>query len=128
MWADLKNKVILVTGAGAGIGQALVKELAGAGATVIAVARSEAQLKELAAFDPKHIQPLQLDLAEWQPVREALAKVPLLDGLVNNAGVVLTKMGRDNWSDPGKSGPLLAHIPLNRFCEVQEVVDATGYH
>jgi len=36
-------------------------------------------------------------------------------------------MGADNWSDPAKSGPLLAHIPLNRFCEVQEVVDATGY-
>ncbi|XP_033171996.1 L-xylulose reductase [Drosophila mauritiana] len=219
MWTDLAGKVILVTGAGAGIGQALVKQLASAGATVIAVARKPEQLQQLVAFDPVHIQPLQLDLSGWQAVREGLAKVPLLDGLVNNAGVaiikpfeelteqdfdthfdvnikavfnvtqsllprlkdgasivnvssiassrsfgghtaysatkaaldsltkslalelgprkirvnsvnptvVLTKMGADNWSDPAKSGPLLAHIPLNRFCEVQEVVDATGY-
>ncbi|KAH8289344.1 hypothetical protein KR054_004036 [Drosophila jambulina] len=219
MWTDLAGKVILVTGAGAGIGQALVKQLASSGVSVIAVARKEEQLKELVSFDPKHIQPLQLDLSEWQKVREVLANVPMLDGLVNNAGVaiikpfeelteqdfdthfdvnikavfnvtqallprlrdgasivnvssiastrsfaghtiysatkaaldsltkslalelgprrirvnsvnptvVLTKMGRDNWTDPAKSGPLLAHIPLNRFCEVHEVVDATGY-
>ncbi|EDV95287.1 L-xylulose reductase [Drosophila grimshawi] len=219
MWSDLSNKVILVTGAGAGIGNALVKQLASAGATVIAVARNEAQLKELASVDAKHIKPLLVDLTNWNKVREALATVPQLDGLVNNAGVaiikpfeqlteqdfdtqfdvnikavfnvtqtllpklrngssivnvssiaasrsfgghtaysatkaaldsltrslalelgarkirvnsvnptvVLTKMGRDNWSDPGKSGPLLAHIPLNRFCEVNEVTDAIGY-
>ncbi|XP_030564362.1 L-xylulose reductase [Drosophila novamexicana] len=219
MWSDLKNKVILVTGAGAGIGNALVKQLASAGATVIAVARSEAQLKDLVASDAKHIKPLLLDLSNWDKVREGLAAVPQLDGLVNNAGVaiikpfeelteqdfdthfnvnikavfnvtqallpklrngssivnvssiaasrsfaghtaysatkaavdsltkslalelgvrqirvnsvnptvVLTKMGRDNWTDPAKSGPLLAHIPLNRFCEVHEVVDAIGY-
>ncbi|XP_068158935.1 L-xylulose reductase [Drosophila tropicalis] len=219
MWGDLKDKVILVTGTGSGIGHALVQELAKAGATVIAVARNDAQLKELASYDPKHIQTLKLDLAHWDQVKETLSKVPQLDGLVNNAGVaiikpfeelteqdfdthfnvnikavfnvtqallpklrdgssivnvssiaasrsfaghtaysatkaaldsltkslalelgprkirvnsvnptvVLTKMGRDNWSDPAKSGPLLAHIPLNRFCEVQEVVDAIGY-
>lgn len=44
-----------------------------------------------------------------------------------NPTVVLTKMGRDNWSEPEKSGPLLAHIPLHRFCEVHEVNDAIGY-
>lgn len=41
-----------------------------------------------------------------------------------NPTVVLTKMGRENWSDPAKSEPLLARIPLNRFCSVQEVVDS----
>jgi len=91
MWADLAGKVILVTGAGAGIGQALVKQLASAGATVVAVARKAEQLEELVAFDPVHIQPLQLDLSGWQAVREGLANVPLLDGLVNNAGVAVIK-------------------------------------
>ena len=44
-----------------------------------------------------------------------------------NPTVVLTKMGRDNWSDPKKSEPLLNHIPLHRFCEVPEVVDSIAY-
>lgn len=44
-----------------------------------------------------------------------------------NPTVVLTKMGRDNWSDPAKANPLLSHIPLSRFCEVHEVVDAMVY-
>lgn len=40
-----------------------------------------------------------------------------------NPTVILTRMGRENWSDPQKAGPLLSRIPLNRFGEVKEVVD-----
>lgn len=39
-----------------------------------------------------------------------------------NPTVILTRMGRDNWSDPAKADPLLAKIPLGRFGEVDEVV------
>ncbi|XP_013114380.2 L-xylulose reductase [Stomoxys calcitrans] len=215
MYENMKNKTILVTGAGAGIGNDLCKQLAEAGANVVAVARSSEQLKELRSFNSS-IKTFQVDLKDWSQVRQTLANVPALDGLVNNAGiaiirpftelteqdfddtfdvniravfnvtqtvlpklkenssvvmvsslaasrsfdghavysatkaavdsltrslalelgprkirvnsvnptVVLTKMGRDNWSDPAKAGPLLAHIPQRRFCEVQEVVDA----
>lgn len=41
-----------------------------------------------------------------------------------NPTVVLTKMGQENWSNPEKAKPLLERIPLERFCLVQEVVDA----
>lgn len=44
-----------------------------------------------------------------------------------NPTVILTKMGRANWSDPAKSEPLLNNIPLHRFGEVYEVVDAIVY-
>lgn len=40
-----------------------------------------------------------------------------------NPTVILTRMGRENWSDSAKADPLLAKIPLNRFGEVKEVVD-----
>ena len=40
-----------------------------------------------------------------------------------NPTVILTTMGRDNWSDPAKVEPLLNRIPLRRFGEVKEVVD-----
>ncbi|KAJ8923051.1 hypothetical protein NQ315_001600 [Exocentrus adspersus] len=41
-----------------------------------------------------------------------------------NPTVVMTKMGKKWWSEPSRGGPMLARIPLGRFCEVQEVVDA----
>lgn len=40
-----------------------------------------------------------------------------------NPTVVLTQMGRANWSDPAKSAPLLGAIPLHRFAELHEVVE-----
>lgn len=44
-----------------------------------------------------------------------------------NPTVILTKMGRENWSDPIKSKPLLDHIPMKRFGEVHEVIDPILY-
>lgn len=40
-----------------------------------------------------------------------------------NPTVVLTDMGRANWSNPAKSGPLLDRIPLHRFAELRDVVE-----
>ncbi|KXJ75404.1 hypothetical protein RP20_CCG011793 [Aedes albopictus] len=40
-----------------------------------------------------------------------------------NSTVILTRMGRENWSDPAKAGPLIAKIPAGRFGEVSEVVE-----
>lgn len=37
--------------------------------------------------------------------------------------VVMTAMGRQAWSDPEKSGPVLKKIALNRFAEPNEVVE-----
>ncbi len=41
-----------------------------------------------------------------------------------NPTVTLTPMARRAWSDPGKSGPMLARIPLGRFAEAPEVAEA----
>lgn len=81
-----------MTGAGGGIGSALVKQLAEVGATVIAVARNESQLQQLVAADKTNrIKPLLLDLSNWDEVKQGLSQVPQLDGLVNNAGVAIIK-------------------------------------
>ncbi|XP_033748781.1 L-xylulose reductase-like [Pecten maximus] len=42
-----------------------------------------------------------------------------------NPTVVWTEMGKAEWSDSAKSGPLLARIPLNKFVEIEDVVNAT---
>ncbi|KAK3889388.1 hypothetical protein Pcinc_006601 [Petrolisthes cinctipes] len=48
---------------------------------------------------------------------------------VNNVSptVVLTKMGREGYSDPSRANSMLARIPQGRFAEVEEVVNAVVY-
>lgn len=68
----------------------MCKQLAEIGANVIAVARSAEQLTELRKQQPT-IKTLQIDLKNWKEVREKLQNVPVLDGLVNNAGIAIIK-------------------------------------
>ncbi|XP_043483853.1 L-xylulose reductase [Leptopilina heterotoma] len=44
-----------------------------------------------------------------------------------NPTVVLTEMGRLGWSNPEKAQEMLHKIPLGRFAEVDEVVDAVVF-
>ncbi|CAB3396654.1 unnamed protein product [Caenorhabditis bovis] len=44
-----------------------------------------------------------------------------------NPTVVMTDMGIANWKDPAKRRALLDKTPLNRFAEIDEVVNATLY-
>lgn len=44
-----------------------------------------------------------------------------------NPTVILTKMGRENWSEPSKAQPLLDKIPMKRFGEVSEVIEPIVY-
>lgn len=44
-----------------------------------------------------------------------------------NPTVVLTEMSRKNWSDPAKAQALKNNIPLNRFAELNEVIDPIVY-
>ncbi|WP_421699426.1 SDR family NAD(P)-dependent oxidoreductase [Ancylobacter sp.] len=81
----LEGKTALVTGAGRGIGRATALALAKAGAKVIAVARTQADLDELAQEGGGRIEAWAAD------VRDAalLARIEAmrdLDILVNNAG------------------------------------------
>jgi NAD(P)-dependent dehydrogenase (short-subunit alcohol dehydrogenase family) len=41
--------------------------------------------------------------------------------------VTLTPMGEMAWSDPAKSGPVLARIPLGHFAQPVDVAQAIAY-
>jgi NAD(P)-dependent dehydrogenase (short-subunit alcohol dehydrogenase family) len=87
------GKVVLVTGASYGIGEATARKLAGAGATVLLVARSADKLEDLRAEierDGGEAFAYPADLADPESV-EALAAHVLdahghVDVIVNNAG------------------------------------------
>lgn len=86
----LDGRTALVTGAGAGLGEAIAYALAEAGAEVVLVARSVAPLEDLAGriaaagLPRAHVCPV--DVTDTEAMQAAIAALPRLDILVNNAG------------------------------------------
>ncbi len=217
---SLSGKTILVTGAGKGIGWATAVLLAGRGARVVALSRSQADLDGLKA--EIECATIAVDLADGKATRKAALEALPVDLLVNCAGttelgsvldvadetfdtimavncraplivaqeyarnligrgqagaivnvssissfigfadhaaycaskgaldaltrvmanelgakgirvnavnpvVTLTPMAEKAWSDPEKSGPMLARIPLGRFVQPAEVASVIAY-
>ena len=91
----LAGKTVLVTGAGRGLGHGVARGLAGYGATVIAVARTEMELAELAETvraSGGEIETIIADLASPAQTARLAADVTThyggVDALVNNAAVL----------------------------------------
>lgn len=92
---SLKGKVALVTGASYGIGFAIAKAFANAGATIVFNDRKqEAVEKGLAAYEAEGIKAhgYVCDVTDENAVNEYIAKVEkevgVVDILVNNAGII----------------------------------------
>ena len=92
----MKNRIAVVTGASRGIGRSICLAMAERGATVVACARSEGALAELAEEArqrelPGMIDPRTLDVANREaidPFVDAVAEDhKRIDILVNNAGI-----------------------------------------
>jgi len=97
----VEGKVVLVTGASSGIGRAAALRLAGAGATILLVARSEDLLAEVeaeVAAAGGTAYPCPCDLTDLDQVDVLVAKVldrhGHVDVLVNNAGMSIRRKVR----------------------------------
>ncbi len=91
----MQNKIVMVTGANAGIGKVTARELAKKGATVVMVARSrqrgeEALIEVKNASGSANVELMLADLSSQESIRqfasEFKAKYDHLHVLVNNAG------------------------------------------
>ena len=84
---NLKDKVVLITGATGGIGGAIAQQMKEAGATVVVTGRN---LEKLSAFDDSFIKiasDLSADGAAEKLVNDTIEKAGRIDVLINNAGI-----------------------------------------
>jgi len=93
---NFKDKVIVITGASSGIGEASAEEFAKRGANIVLVARRKDKLekveKSLTKY-PVKILSVICDVSEKEQVKQMVEKVletfPQIDVLINNAGFVI---------------------------------------
>lgn len=89
----LGDRIVIVTGAAGGIGSATADVLHEHGATVIAVGRDDEEVASLTGRQDQRWYPLQMDVADEASVTRGVAEVleqfARIDGLVNNAGILI---------------------------------------
>lgn len=90
MIIDLSGKTALVTGSTAGIGHAIAKGLAGAGASVVINGRSQdkvdAAVRKLEGTGAK-VRGIAADVSTASGCKALVAALPDVDILINNAGI-----------------------------------------
>lgn len=90
---NLKNKVVLVTGASDGLGRSLAIKLANNGAKIALIARSEDKLKQVKEKIGKQVEYFICDIGNPDQIKTAITKIQKkfksIDVLINCAGIWL---------------------------------------
>jgi short-subunit dehydrogenase len=107
MARPLRNRVVWLTGASSGIGEALAYELAKKGVKLILSARRKEELERVKGNCPKQTQPniriLPLDLSESSTLQlctaAAIQMFGFVDILINNGGIAQRSLAKDTILD-----------------------------
>ncbi|MGX9144706.1 SDR family NAD(P)-dependent oxidoreductase [Mesorhizobium sp. 128a] len=108
------GKVVVITGATSGIGEAVVKAFAEAGASLVLVGRDQARGEAVRAVAMSFGSPAELLLGDVadpafaeQVITATLERFGKLDVLVNSAGIIrrgnAVETSNDDWSDTFKA-------------------------
>jgi NADP-dependent 3-hydroxy acid dehydrogenase YdfG len=101
---SLANKVVLVTGAGSGIGRALAQQLSAKGAKLALADWDADGLQETETSLQTPVLSAQLDVADKRAfedfAKQAIDHYGVVDAVINNAGVALLQRAQDlNYDD-----------------------------
>jgi NAD(P)-dependent dehydrogenase (short-subunit alcohol dehydrogenase family) len=81
---EIEGKRVLITGAGRGLGRALVSAFVDAGASEVIAGIRKREARE--ALKMEHVTPVQLDVTSERDI-EVVTRLGAIDILINNAGV-----------------------------------------
>ncbi len=87
MERDWNTQTVAITGAASGLGRALATHFAGLGAKVLGLDRDEKAMEDLHASFPKSFQGIGCDVTDWPSIERVFAQHPVVDVLVNSAGI-----------------------------------------
>ncbi|HEY3424988.1 MAG TPA: 3-oxoacyl-ACP reductase FabG [Negativicutes bacterium] len=144
---DLRGKVAIVTGAGRGIGEAIVYKMAAAGAKVVVVDINEDGVKQVALKadgNANNVLGLACDISKLDAVRnmveQVVAKFGTVDILVNNAGItrdsMFHKMSPEQWQqviDINLTGvfyvtsAVVPHMRANCYGKIVNISSVSAY-
>ena len=95
---NFKNKNVIVTGAGKGLGKTTALAMSEAGAHVFAISRTGSdlnKLKKLAKKTKGKITKIICDVTDYNHLIKCLEKIKRIDVLVNNAGTNIPELFKD---------------------------------
>ncbi len=85
------SKIIVITGAGDGLGRALARRFVADGETVVLLGRTQSKVEAVAAELGERAMAVQCDVSSPDSVRAAFARIserfPRIDVLINNAAI-----------------------------------------
>jgi len=117
---NVRNKTIVVTGAGRGIGRAIARQFASSGANIALLDRNADDLEEAAALcasEGVDARSYRVNVADEDDVCGAMSRVAddfgRLDGLVNNAGII-----RDGLLVKVKDGEVVGRLTSDQWNSV----------
>lgn len=125
-----KDRIVIVTGAGRGIGEAAAHRLAAEGAQVVVAARSAPAAGKVAdaiAADGGAATTVACDVTDFEAVsaavRDVVARFGRVDALVNNAGVI-EPIGRLADIDPQAWGRTIETNLIGAYFVIRAVLPA----
>lgn len=124
----MKDKVIMVTGASSGIGEAIARHFCKKSAIVIGVARNESKLSIMAQQLGEHFIYFLTDLGKLENIQKVFdsckEKGLKLDGLVHCAGITLNLPLRGNTIQQTQQ---IMNINFGAFVEMVRLVTSKRY-
>ena len=88
----LEGKVVVVTGAGSGMGRELTLQMVQRGARVAAVDLDEESLEQTKSIATKNVESFVINVTDQEAIKalpeKVIASFGQVDGLVNNAGII----------------------------------------